>query len=41
MVGRYWGDPEVHFDEMLRMVFIFLKSTMKDIGETEESVWEG
>jgi hypothetical protein len=36
MVGRYWGDPDVHFDEMLRMVFKFLKSTMKDIGEIEE-----
>jgi hypothetical protein len=35
-VERYWADPENTFEEMLIMVFIFSKSTMKDIGEIEE-----
>jgi hypothetical protein len=33
MVERYWADPETHFDEMIKMVFNFMKCTYRDLGD--------
>jgi hypothetical protein len=36
MVERYWADPDKHFDEMLEMVFDFMKSTYRKIGYLDD-----
>ena len=35
MVERYWENPEEHYMEMLTMIHLFFKRTMKDIGEAD------
>jgi hypothetical protein len=35
-VKKYWADPEEYFDEMLKLVYVFWKRTMRDINETDE-----
>jgi len=36
VVERYWAEPETNFDEMLGMVFNFMKCTYRDLGELDD-----